>query len=137
LDTDAIQNGTLNILHARGLFPDGLAFEMPQCDPLPAARAIANLIPPTRDSVTVLLAIPDRRPGGRNCAASDDDAAAARFVATPRPVHDENTGADERPVTMGRKNLTLLLDTESAEGLATLPIARVMRDGSGHFIFDP
>jgi type VI secretion system protein ImpJ len=110
---------------------------MPQCDALPAARAIANLIPPTRDSVTVLLAIPDRRPGGRNCTTAADEAASARYVATPRPVHDENTGADERPVTLGRKNLTLLLDTESAEGLATLPIARVMRDGSGHFIFDP
>src|ERR1041385_4736982 len=35
LDADALQNGTLSVLHARGIFPDGLAFEMPECDPLP------------------------------------------------------------------------------------------------------
>ena len=68
LDADALQNGTISVLHARGIFPDGLSFAMPECDPLPPTRAIAELFPPTRDSVTVLLAIPDRKPGGRNCA---------------------------------------------------------------------
>ena len=137
LDADALQNGTLSVLHARGIFSDGLAFEMPECDSLPPARAIADLFPPTRDSVTVLLAIPDRKPGGRNCAMPGEDAVSARYVATTSAIRDENTGADERPVNLGRKNLRLLLDTESAEGLTALPIARVMRDNSGHFIFDP
>jgi type VI secretion system protein ImpJ len=137
LDTDALQNGTVSILHARGIFPDGLAFAMPECDPLPPARAIADLFPPTRDSVVVLLAIPDRKPGGRNCAMPAEDGASTRYVATTSVIHDENTGADERSVSLGRKNLRLLLDTESADGLTTLPIARVMRDGSGRFVFDP
>jgi type VI secretion system protein ImpJ len=137
LDADALQNGTLSVLHARGIFSDGLAFEMPACDAVPATRAIANLFPPTRDSVTVLLGIPDRRPGGRNCATSGEDGGTTRYVATPRSVHDENTGADERSVALGQKNLRLLLDTEPADGLVTLAIARVMRDGQGHFVFDP
>ncbi len=51
-------------------------------------------------------------------------------------LHDENTGADERPVSLGRKNLRLLVDTEPAGDLLTLPIARVVRDGSGHFAYD-
>ena len=114
--------------------PDGLAFAMPE-RPLPPARAIADLFPPTRDSVTVLLAI-RIEPGGRNCAMAAEDAASARYVATTCAIHDENTGADERSVSLGRKNLRLLLDTESADGLTTLPIARVMRDGSGRFVFD-
>ncbi len=54
----------------------------------------------------------------------------------PAPIYDENTGADRRSVSLGRKNLRLLLDTESADGLTTLPIARVMRDGSGRYVFD-
>src|SRR5436190_726769 len=137
LDADALQNGTLAVLHARGIFSDGLAFALPECDPLPPARAIADLFPPTRDTVTVLLAIPDRKPEGLNCATDGDEAASARYVATTCAVHDENTGSDERPVSLARKNLRLLLDTESAEGLTTLPIARVMRDTTGHFIFDP
>ena len=51
-------------------------------------------------------------------------------------LHDENTGADERPVRLGRKNLRLLMDTEPVADLLTLPIARVVRDGSGHFAYD-
>ena len=38
---------------------------------------------------------------------------------------------------LGRKNVKLLLDTEPAEGLLTMAVARIMRDGSGHFIPDP
>jgi type VI secretion system protein ImpJ len=110
---------------------------MPESDALPPARVIAELFPPTRDSVTALLAIPDRMPGGRNCAIGAGEESPVRYLATDRPVHDENTGADERAVSLGRKNLRLLLDTESAEGMITLPVARVMRDGSGHFVFDP
>jgi type VI secretion system protein ImpJ len=137
LDGDALQNGTVSVLHARGIFPDGLAFDMPGCDPLPAARGVADLFPATRDSVTVLLAIPQRSPHGRNTIISAEETARARYVATTCAIHDENTGVDERPVSLGRKNVTLLLDTEPADGLTTLPIARIMRDTSGHFVFDP
>ncbi len=137
LDADSLQNGTVSVLHARGIFADGLPFEMPECDELPPARALADLFPPTRDTVTVLLAIPDRKPGGQNCAINGDAFTSARYVATTRAIHDENTGSNERPVSLGRKNLSLLLDTESSEGMGALPIARVMRDGSGHFVFDP
>ena len=137
LDSEALQNGTMSVLHARGIFADGLAFEIPECDPAPPARAIGDLFPPTRDTVTVLLAIPDRKPGGQNCSTGDEAFPSARFVSTVTSVHDENTGSNERPVNLGRKNLRLLLDTESADGMTTLPIARVMRDGAGHFVFDP
>jgi type VI secretion system protein ImpJ len=137
LDPDALQNGTVSILHARGIFSDGLVFDMPDSDSLPAVRNLADLFPPTRDTVTVLLAVPERKAGGLNCATSQDEAPRARFVASTRPVHDENTGIDERPVSFGRKNLRLLLDIEPADGLTTLPLARIRRDGSGGFIFDP
>jgi len=50
---------------------------------------------------------------------------------------DENIGGDERPVQIARKTLKLLLDTEPSEGLITLPLARIVRDGAGHFQYDP
>ena len=68
LDREALHNGTLSLIHARGIFPDGLAFQMPDCDPLPAARSISELFSPIRESLTVLLAIPPRRADGVNCA---------------------------------------------------------------------
>jgi type VI secretion system protein ImpJ len=38
---------------------------------------------------------------------------------------------------LGRKNICLLLDTEPARDLVTIPVARVVRDGAGHFAYDP
>src|ERR1700675_433564 len=61
LNTEALANGTLSVVNGRGIFPDGLAFHMPDCDALPAARNIADLFPPTRDALTVLLAIAPRQ----------------------------------------------------------------------------
>src|SRR5512136_2513454 len=57
LDAEALRNGTLSIQHARGIFPDGLSFQMPDCDPLPPPRNIADQFPPAREKVTVLLSI--------------------------------------------------------------------------------
>jgi type VI secretion system protein ImpJ len=140
LDAEALHNGTVSLLHARGIFPDGLIFNMPESDAVPEARAIAELFPPTRDFITVLLAIPPRKPNGFNCAIQDNGAPVAgpdaRFVAESQVLHDENTGIDERPVRLGRKNFRLLVDTEPTGDLLTLPIARVVRDGSGHFAYD-
>jgi type VI secretion system protein ImpJ len=137
LDADALKNGTVSIVNARGIFPDGLPFHMPESDPLPSPRSITDLFPPTRDTLTVLLAIAPRQSDGLNCALSETEANGARFIAEARVFHDENTGRDEKPVRLGRKNVKLLMDTEPAEDLLAMPVARIMRDGSGHFIPDP
>src|SRR6202021_2309201 len=92
-----------------------------------------------RDGIVVMLAIPPRKPNGFNCALESNGVNGgdgARYLAESRVLHDENTGADERPVRLGRKNLRLLIDTEPAGDLLTLPIARVVRDGSGHYVYD-
>jgi type VI secretion system protein ImpJ len=140
LDSEAAQNGVVSVVHARGMFPDGLPFNMPESDELPAARPIADLFPPTRDGLVVSLAIPPRKANGYNCALDPkalNGARDARYLAESRVLHDENTGLDERPVRIGRKNVRLLLDTELAGDLLTLPIARVVRDRTGHFAYDP
>jgi type VI secretion system protein ImpJ len=137
VDADALKNGTVSIVTARGIFPDGLPFHMPESDPLPAPRNITELFPPTRDTLTVLLAIAPRQSDGQNTALGDGEANGARFIAEARVFHDENTGRDEKPVRLGRKNVKLLVDTEPAEGLLTMAVGRIMRDGSGHFIPDP
>jgi type VI secretion system protein ImpJ len=136
LDEEALRNGTLALVHARGVFPDGMPFLMPECDFLPAPRAVAALFPPTRDRLTVSLAVPERKPQGLNTVLSGA-ADHGRFVAETRVLRDETTGADERPVQIGRKNIRWLLDTEPADGLVVLPVARIMRDGAGHIVFDP
>lgn len=148
LDAEALHNGTVSLIHARGIFPDGMPFNMPESDPLPPARAVADYFPPTRDAITVALAIPPRKPNGFNCMLEPGSApngagpvsagsSDARFVAESRALHDENTGADERPISLGRKNMRLLFETETSGDLLLMPLARVVRDGSGHFAYDP
>jgi type VI secretion system protein ImpJ len=143
LDSDAISNGMVSLLHARGIFRDGLPFNMPEGDGLPEPRSIGALFPPTSEGVIVRLGIPPRRPDGLNCFIADEGDGAqppapdSRYVAEFRMLHDENTGGDERRVRLGRKNLRILFDTEPAGDMTTLPLARVVRDGSGRFIYDP
>src|SRR5688500_11209600 len=135
MDAEALRNGTVSVVHARGFFPDGMPFHMPECDTLPAPRNIADLFPPTRDRLMVMLAVPEWQPGGANCSLNGS-AAATRDVAQQKKLPDDDTGVDEKTVKIGRKNIRLILDVEPVEGLTTLPLARVMRDGAGGFVYD-
>lgn len=138
LDAEALRNGTVSMLHGRGVFPDGLPFNMPDSDMLAEPRNIAELFPPVRDNLLVMLAVPSRRIDGLNCVeAGAPESAAVRFLAQPRTLHDETTGRDEKPVRVARKNIRFLLDIEPAGDAQTIPLARVKRDGAGRFIYDP
>jgi type VI secretion system protein ImpJ len=143
LDPEALFNGTVSLIHARGVFPDGLAFHMPDPDPAPAARNIAEAFPPAHDSIILHLAVPARKPDGLNTLITSDPAPpqatipATRYRSQTVVLHDETTGRDEKPVNLGLKNIRLLLETELTPELTAMPIARIQRDGSGHFVYDP
>lgn len=138
LDSAALQNGTVVVRFARGVFPDGLSFNIPGSDSAPEPRTITTAFSPTRESHLLHLAIPERRSDGRNFAANTPvERSETRYVPETRLLPDELNGQDERPVEVGRKNFRLLLDSGDMRGLSTLPIARIRRDGGGRFIYDP
>lgn len=137
LDHEALRNGTVAVNHASGIFPDGLVFQMPEGDTLPPPRPIGESFPPTQEVLGLALAVPLRKPDGRNCAPADQDSGTTRYVSEEHMLFDENTGHDGRPVRLGRKNIRLLFENEDSDGFSTLPIARVTRDGAGNFIYDP
>ena len=139
LDAEALRNGTVMVLHARGIMPDGLAFHIPQGDPAPPPLDIRELFSPTQDSQVVGLTIPAYRPGQANLLVGSSPAQpSVRWVAEAREVADETTGHDKRAVTFARKNFCLaVLGSTGADGVVSLPLARVRRDGAGHFIYDP
>ncbi len=136
LDAEALLNGTAALVHGRGVFPDGLVFNLGE-DGVPAPLPIRELFSPTQDSHLLLLGIPAFQPTRSNCAEPNRNGLDARFLAAEEPVLDETTGEDEKKVGVARKNLRLLLDHQATEDLVTLPIGRIRRDGSGHFIYDP
>jgi type VI secretion system protein ImpJ len=135
MDGEALKNGTVSVLHARGLLPDGLAFQIPGSDPAPEARSVAPAFSPARDSHIVHLAIPQDADGSDSGPGigSDRD---SRFIAETRLIPDETHGGEPRGIGMGRKNFRLLLDSELTENLVSLPLARIRRDGFGRFAYD-
>ncbi|HSJ10164.1 MAG TPA: type VI secretion system baseplate subunit TssK [Longimicrobiales bacterium] len=137
LDGEALLNGTVSIIGARGIMPDGLPFAFPD-DPAPMPLAIGEMFSPTQPTHRVLLAVPEEVAGRANCVLEAAvHGAELRYTAVARTVPDDNTGEEPRPVQFARKNFRLLLDNQPAEGLVTLPLARIQRDGAGHFIYDP
>jgi type VI secretion system protein ImpJ len=137
LDTDALRNGTVALLHARGIFEDGMAFDMPECDPLPEPCRIGERFSPTADHLTVDLAVPRWFADGQNCNLEGAPDKNSRYNRVEEILHDENTGRDEKPVQLARKNIRLVLDGSEGIQVLTLPVARVVRDGSGRFTYDP
>ena len=137
LDAEALRNGTLALVHARGMFADGLSFHAPEFDELPQPRAIAELFPPIQDSLDFFLAIPERHNEGFNCALTESERKLpVRYFAEEKPVADENTGRDVKFIQLGRKNIRLLVGGEPSEGMALLPLGRIKRHGTGQFAFD-
>jgi type VI secretion system protein ImpJ len=138
LDPDALRNGTFLLAHARGVLPDGTAFDVPDADEAPPALALADRFSPTRDAHVVHLALPRWRPDASNVREDGRvaDAPAERFRALETVVPDETTGADPLPLRFAIRNLHLLLDEEVTDDVVSLPIARVKRDGRGQFEVD-
>src|SRR5215469_13596409 len=102
LDPEAIRNGMVSVVHARGIFPDGLPFQMPESDPLPAARSITEIFPPSAESLAVMLALPPHRSSAPNCTVEGEAPDGVRYVAESRQLADDVTGTDEKSVRLGR-----------------------------------
>ena len=135
LDQDALLNGTVSITHARGVMPDGTPFQFPENDEPPAPIDVRSVFSPTDHEQTVFLALPPDRPGSANC--SEEGLSDRRYVSVTRNLPDETTGLDEKPVVLGKKNFRLILGSEADDDSVLLAMARVKRDGSGRFVFDP
>ena len=135
LDPKAIRNGTASLLHASGIFPDGLAFELPNSDPAPPIRNLVEVFSTTEAVLPLYLSVPGRRDNGfdSDLSASPNG---ARFSRMQRLLRDETNGIDEREIDLGQKNIRLMTEAELTPDLLSIPIARVLRDGRGHFVCD-
>jgi type VI secretion system protein ImpJ len=135
-DQDALRNGTLALTHARGLFADGLSFDLPGSDIAPSPRGFATLFSPVADHLTMHLAVPAMVRDGQNTSL-EGNKSGTRFVAFEQKLADQNSGLDEKPIQVGRKNLQILSEAEVSDRYVTLPVVRLLRDGSGRYEADP
>lgn len=135
MDPQSIANGTVAVQHATGIFPDGLAFDMPGADALPTPRILTSLAEPSDADLIFYLAIP-RRKDSHTMVPSADASAPTRYTAQQRMIRDETNGVDEQEVEFAGKNIRIASARELTVDDVSIPIARVVRDPTRGFVYD-
>ncbi|MBL8723421.1 MAG: type VI secretion system baseplate subunit TssK [Planctomycetes bacterium] len=128
IDQRALAGGQFALLRATGTFADGTPFAAPDRDPLPAARQLTELFPATQSSLTVFLALPQAKAGA---AVFGADGSLYPFVKRSLRLGDEGRPGVDREIGTLARNLLLRGDGESRDGMLVLPVARVVRSGTG------
>ena len=136
LDNSALAVGRVEITHARGLWPDGLSFDVPGSSPPPAALAVG----PAQLESTVVLAVPARIAQAEEVCFGVDGppieapraeaarvpAAGARYDVFDAELRDVNSvGMGARSVQLLHQRLRLFVEAEVPDGWLSLPLARV------------
>lgn len=137
VDREGLAQGIFGLSAAAGLLGDGTPFACPEADPVPASRAFTDRFAPGRERLGVHLALPVVRAGGPSMP--DPDRAASeplRYRRHEAMVRDAVQGGAEREVSVAVKDLRILFDDESRDGLVTLPIGFVVRTAAGGFALD-
>jgi len=134
MQDEALKAGEVILTRAAGLFADGLVFDIPAADAPPAPRSLEGHWIQDQPSLTIYLAIPEQRTGGRNVSSGDRG---TRYAPSILSTTDENTGKSEKDILVASKNFRLLIEREAQEGSSVLPVARVLRAESGEVGYDP
>ena len=135
LDTEALSNGLAILSFASGILPDGLIFDVPDCDAAPEPAQLSELFALTDSEIILHLAIPPRQDQGLDCDLAGG--ASARYGAVQRTLRDDAIGLGESSVSFARKNLVLQGQAQISADTVSFPIARIFRDGKGGFASDP
>lgn len=136
IDQVELAAGNFAIAEASGILPDGLLFDMPNSDPAPPLRPLADQFGPDQVTIDVYLTVPDYRERGLNVATAKLTGD-TRYRAEVEMVRDDNTGQSEKPVLVARKNFRLLVEGETREGSGALRVATVRKTESGLFKLEP
>ncbi|MGA3045454.1 MAG: type VI secretion system baseplate subunit TssK [Terracidiphilus sp.] len=135
LDTESMRNGLAILSFASGILPDGLIFDLPDCDCVPDPAHLNNLFSSIDSEIILYLAIPPRQDQGLDCDHSGGSS--TRYSAVQRTLRDDSAGQGESTISFARKNLVLVSEAQLAADAISFPIARVFRDGQGGFASDP
>ena len=135
VDGEALANGLFKLTGARGILPDGEAFDMPESDELPASREIASHWPSAEETLDVYLSLPEQRINARNVTLpgqrSGSGPVDTRYASDVRMVPDANQGSDEKPVQVVQKSFRLLFGNEFRDGYSSIRVAQLERSPTG------
>lgn len=123
LDRDLLAIGKLAVKRARGVFPDGTPFSIPDLDPPTDPLEV----PPTLRDARVLLALPLRRAGGLDSDRRATADGLARQVVREIDLRDvtQETPATA-PVEVGGLRTRMIAQGTPMEDFACIPMAHVV-----------
>lgn len=134
IDKESVANGQFSLLRCKGVTPDGLIFNIPDEDPAPSSRSIQEIFQATQNELSVFLAIPSERERSINCSLEGKtENKNTRYLFDKTSVTDDNTGADERQLGIGRTNFQIRFGNESLEDFSVMKIAEIVRTQDGSF----
>jgi type VI secretion system protein ImpJ len=123
IERDLLGIGKLGLRRARGVFPDGTPFAMPDVDPLPAPLEIGTQL---RDQV-VYLAIALRKSGATLSTRADSTVETTRYRTRDYQTRDVMSDlASVNELEVAALSSRLMPQSEPAEDFAQIPIAHVI-----------
>lgn len=137
VDVDALTNGVLRFVELGLIFPDGELFSAPQEDDLPAPVSLES-IPAGTSELVFHAVLPQMRANGSNFSSGiAEPDASLRFTQHNLPAPDWFTGAAQSELSVLRRCVRVLADTEPRDHLVSLPVCRLRRSATGPFELDP
>ncbi len=136
IDREALAAGNFALSQAAGIFPDGLLFDLPVSDPAPPPKALQDAFEADKDTVDIYLAIPEERIPGINISMKSSESD-TRYLSEVAMLRDENSGMNEKPVMIARKNFRFLVEGESTQGCSSMRVARLRKTPAGTIEIDP
>lgn len=123
LDQDQLAIGKIAVSRAKGVFPDGTPFDIPDVDRPPTPLDIDESVRETR----VHLALPTRRSGETEISGSEEEEGLSRFVAREFSVADTSDyGQGSTDMRVGTLRTRLLLDADQREDYACLGLTHIV-----------
>jgi type VI secretion system protein ImpJ len=123
IERDLLAIGKLGLRRARGVFPDGTPFAMPDNEPLPAPLEIGTQI---RDQV-IHLAVPLRKSGALQSTRTGSGAELTRYRTRDQDARDVTTdSAMATELEVAALNTRLMTQSEPADDFARIPLAHVV-----------
>jgi type VI secretion system protein ImpJ len=123
IDHDMLRIGKLAISSARGVFPDGTPFSIPDDDPPPPPIELDENV---RDTV-VYLGLPIRRQGMQEIGNGSAEEGLARYTSREIDVADVCTpGMASALLEVGALRLKLLLEKDQRDEYACIGIAHII-----------
>jgi type VI secretion system protein ImpJ len=123
IERDLLAIGKLGLRRARGVFPDGTPFAMPENEPLPSPLEIGTQL---RDQV-IYLAVPLRKSGALQSTRAGNGAELTRYRSKDLDARDITTeSATSTELEVAALNTRLMSQNEPADDFARIPVAHVV-----------